>query len=320
MTKQQFLEAFKSALIGENASPDFVNEQTYLLEGKLAALSDEDFEKRADQENVTLLVRSAMEEYLSRTKHTVTTEKTDEESQKSTVEENDARDGEDDTSDPNYETKIMTDDIIIVGENDISSQETKKLDHIPNASEQQESDSNVSVDNDIVTVDMTPIVTSVKKKDDNIKPSFFAAILRKAENRSSSVIFSILTILFLPLILFTAFASLGALVTLYFALAAIIVAIIGAILIAVLGGGLTSIVALLYGATQIMQEPRYIGIHEIGFALIVIGSTILISVLLYNTAVRLIPWILSKASTIFKWLVSAVKRLADKAKKGCEKL
>ena len=321
MTKQQFLEAFKSALSGENASPDFVNEQTALLEEKLVTLSDEDFEKRADRDNVSILVRSAMEEYLSRTRHTDTSLKPAEPevSSEDAPPDKDS-DVSEQESDSNEETKIVTDDSAFTVDDSIASEETKKIDSTPLSDEEDKIEQLSSDDDDVVTVDMTPVVTSVKNKDDNAKQSFFAKLLQKAENKSATVIFTVLTVLSIPLVLFAAFAVLGSLVAVYFALAAIIVAIIGAILLVVFGGGLVSIVALLYGATQIMQPPRYVGIHEIGFAFIVIGATILISVILYNIAVRLIPWVLSKASAIFKWLVSAVKRLAEKAKKGCEKL
>ena len=69
-----------------------------------------------------------------------------------------------------------------------------------------------------------------------------------------------------------------------------------------------------------MQVPRYVGIHEIGFALIVIGATLLSSVLLYNVAIRLVPWVLEKAAVIFKLIVVRLRRLSEKAKKGCDLL
>ena len=152
------------------------------------------------------------------------------------------------------------------------------------------------------------------------KKTLLSSISAKAYAKTPSIIFTLIMVLSLPLLLILAFVSIGALVSIYFALAAVVLAIILAIICVVFGGSLTSLVALLYGATQIMQEPRYVGIHEIGLALIIIGATVLVSVLLYNIAVRLIPWVLSKAALIFKLLFTGVKRLAEKVRKGCERL
>ncbi len=291
MTKQQFLEAFQNALAAENASPDFVSEQTALISGKIEALSDEEFAKRASEENIALLVRSAMEEYLSRTKH---------------------------SAPKPAEDAAEEEDTDIVSAPTITVEATKRIDTVPDTSEVEDIQS-ADKNDDIVTVDMTPIVSG-KKKADSDKESFWKSLIKKAEERTPSLLFTILTVLAFPLLLFAAFIVLGAIFSIYFALAALVIAIVAAIVAVVCGGGLTSLVALLYGATQIMQEPRYVGMHEIGFALIVIGATILISVLLYNLSIKLIPWVLSKASVIFKFIIVHVKRLAEKARKGCENL
>ncbi len=289
MTKQQFLEAFKSALAAENASPDFVSEQTALLSGKIEALSDEEFAKRASDENIAMLVRSTMEEYLSRTKHS---------SSNGAEKTNEAQD--------------------VASAPTITVEATKRIDSVPERPE-AENVSSPDKNDDIVTVDMTPVVSS-KKKSDAEKEPFWKSIAKKAEERTPTLLFTILAVLSFPLLLFAAFVVIGAIFSIYFALAALVIALVAAIIVVVCGGGLTALIALLYGATQILQEPRYIGMHEIGFALIVIGATILISVLLYNAAVKLVPWVLSKASVIFKAIVVRVRRLAEKAKKGCDNL
>lgn len=302
MTRQQFLDAFKKALTDENVPESFISEQIALLEGKIESLSDEEFEKRANDENITMLSRSALDEYLSRTRHSG-----------APVQE------EAPTEEPAEPEAIET---VVEPEIDVSDEATKKIESVPEAEDAviDQTSAKTDADDDIVTVDMTPVASNTKKKEDTGKPSFFATLVKKAENKTPLLIFTILTVLSIPLLLVGALLSLGALASLYFVLAALVIGIVAAIIIIVLGGGVTSLIALLYGATQIMQEPRYVGIHEIGFALIVCGATILISVLLYNVAVRLIPWVLSKAAFIFKYLVSGVKKLAEKAKKGCEKL
>lgn len=286
MTKQQFLEAFENALSAQNASDDFTREQSALVSEKILSLSDEAFAKYANEENVNMLVHSAMEEYLSRTKIPV------------------GEDSPEETPGEDAPT-IAVDSAKIADSAEIESDAVYE-----NPADKSD---------DIVTVDMTPIVNH-KKKSDSDGDSFLKNLLKKVEDNTPSLLFTILTILSFPLILFAAFVVIGALCSIYFALAALVIAIVAAIIMIVCGGGLVSIVSLIYGATQIMQAPRYVGIHEIGFALIVIGATILSSVLLYNVAIRLIPWVLEKASIIFKLIVVQLRRLSEKAKKGCDLL
>ncbi len=300
MTKQQFLEEFQNALNAQIASPEFVNEQIALISGKIDTLSDEDFAKSANGENIDMLVRSSVDEYLSRTKHS------EEESSEVEV--------ADEAEMTKHPTNDQSNEVP-----DITDEATKKIDTVIETSYSAKAPSISDKNDDIVTVDMTPIV-SLKKKSESDKKAFVKRLSERIENKTPTLIFTILTILAFPLILFGAFVSIGVLFSLYFVLAALVIALVFGIIAVVCGGGLTSIIALLYGATQIMQEPRYIGMHEIGFALIIAGATILISVLLYNIAIKLIPWILSKASVIFKALVVRVKRIAEKARKGCEKL
>lgn len=288
MTKQQFLEAFESALSAQNASADFTHEQSALVSEKILSLSDEAFAKYATEDNVNMLVHSAMEEYLSRTKIPESADIAD----------------EDGTSED--APTIAVDSAKIA--DTVEKEEDATVYEIP-------SDKN----DDVVTVDMTPIV-SHKKKTDGDNDSFLKNILKKVEDNTPALLFTILSILCFPLILFAAFVVIGALCSIYFALAALVIAIVAAIIMIVCGGGLVSIVALIYGATQVMQVPRYVGMHEIGFALIVIGATVLSSVILYNIAIRLIPWVLAKASVVFRAIVVHLKRLSEKAKKGCDLL
>ena len=70
MTKQEFLTAFENSLSSEKVSAEFVEEQVKLLSEKLEALPEEDFEKSSGDENVSMLVKSSVEEYLARTRMT----------------------------------------------------------------------------------------------------------------------------------------------------------------------------------------------------------------------------------------------------------
>ncbi len=386
MTRQEFTEAFASALISKEVSEAFVREQSELLSEKLKKLSDSDFEKRSGQESINMLVASALDEYLVRTRPSIKVQsgakaaapsptvassenekeekvKEDEafetakipavkpipeknatikEEEKAPVKEPvneevkepvkvDPKEPEQVKEKTEEAEKSASENTVVVTKktstprvegDKTTTYKTESPSKNPKKEASKRSASSEKLDrdiknNDVVTIDMAPVIPH------NIAP------LEKKRNiftvtgsdaKTASLIFTILTVLALPLIITAALASVSLLASLYLVLAAVIIGIILAIFVVVCAGSLTSLIALLYGATQVMQTPRYVGIHELGIALIAAGGTLLVSVILYNIAVRLIPWILTKAAVIFKFAVLGVKRLAEKVRKGCEKL
>jgi hypothetical protein len=333
MTKQEFLTAFKNSLGSEKVSAEFVEEQVKLLSEKLESLPEEDFEKSSGEENISMLVRSSVEEYLARTRMTdaPTSKQIDVENSETIMIETEKIENLSKKPEPKAEDTIIikadepkAEDTIVIKNPTPKAEDTmpvKKAAPIPAkkpSPKPQSTAKKPKVGDDIVSMDIRP--ASKTKTVPSEKKGFWAALFDKAEENTPSLLFTIIMILALPLLIVLAFVSIGTLASLYFALAAVILALVLLIIFIVCGGTLTSLVALLYGATQIMQEPRYVGIHEIGLALIILGCTILASVLLYNLAVRLIPWTLSKASVLFSFLFTKFKLLVEKLRKGCEKL
>lgn len=328
MTKQEFLTAFENSLSSEKVSTEFVKEQVDLLSEKLKKLPEEDFQKSSGDENVSMLVRSSVEEYLARTRMTnAPTSKRIELDDSETIIVDTSKIGarikepkaakEPKADKPKAEEKKAEpkaqDTMPVKPAKNVEKDSAKKTEAKTNDTKKK-----AKSNDDIVSMDMRPAPKASKVSSEN--KGFFASLFKKAEANSPSLLFTIIIILSLPLLAICAFLCIGTLVSLYFALAAVILALVLLIIFIVCGGTLTSLVALLYGATQVMQEPRYVGIHEIGLALIILGATILSSVLLYNLAVRLIPWILSKASVLFKFLFTKLKLLVEKLRKGCENL
>ncbi len=121
----------------------------------------------------------------------------------------------------------------------------------------------------------------------------------------------------LILLLAVAFGLFGGV---FMALAASIFGIVIAIVGIVGAGSVLSVGALLYGATQVLSSPRYVGFHEIGFGLIVAGVTMASSILLYNAAIRLIPYIYLKMGKLLKLFSKKLVYLAKNAVKGVEQL
>ena len=106
----------------------------------------------------------------------------------------------------------------------------------------------------------------------------------------------------------------------FLALAASIFVIVIAIIGIVALGSVVSLASLLYGATQILSSPRYVGFHEIGFGLIVAGLTMGSSILLYNLAIRWIPFISQQMGKLFRLFFRKLISFAKNAVKGCEQL
>ena len=130
----------------------------------------------------------------------------------------------------------------------------------------------------------------------------------------------LLALICAPTILLILGSAIGIFSGVFLALAAAIFFIVIAIIAIVGIGSVLSVAALLYGATQVLSAPRYVGFHEIGFGLLVAGITIAASILLYNAAIRLIPFLYLQMGKLIKWFARKIVVWAKKAVKGCEQL
>ena len=123
-----------------------------------------------------------------------------------------------------------------------------------------------------------------------------------------------------PTILLILLASFGLFAFSFAALAASICLIVVAI-VAITGvGSVISVLALLYGATQVLSGTKYVGFHEIGIGLIAAGVTMAASILLYNAAIRLIPYLYVKMGKLLKFFVRKLVSFTQNTLKGVEQL
>jgi len=114
-----------------------------------------------------------------------------------------------------------------------------------------------------------------------------------------------LTILFLFI---TAFSILA--VTIVFLVA-------GLIFLIVAGTGL-SLIGIIYGVTQIFKSLP-IGLFEIGFGVIIGGSAMLLGILVYNTAIRFLPFVIKYLIAFFMFTIRKIKDLFKFIKRECAK-
>lgn len=123
-----------------------------------------------------------------------------------------------------------------------------------------------------------------------------------------------------PMVLFLVLAVLGLSLGVALVMASVILGVVCVIAAIVCGGSILAVLSLIYGITQIISEPRYVGIHEIGLAMFFAGITILISVLLYNVAVRLIPLLYKLIGKGLRILIAKGRKLLSSVWKGCKSL
>lgn len=130
----------------------------------------------------------------------------------------------------------------------------------------------------------------------------------------------ILIALCAPSVLLVLALIFGASLAIVIGMAGMIILLVAAIVAIVCGGSAISVIAFIYGITQIISEPRYVGLHEIGLALVFAGITIAVSIILYNIAVRLIPLLYKLIGKFLRYCIKKLKHWAVSAWKGCENL
>lgn len=103
---------------------------------------------------------------------------------------------------------------------------------------------------------------------------------------------------------------------------ALIAAIIGFVLglIGIVGVGCgVSLVGIIYGVTQLFSFVAA-GVYEIGLGVMIAGLVLLCSVLLYNAAVRFLPWVIRWLTVFFGFVFRKLRELFYVVRRECYKL
>lgn len=105
------------------------------------------------------------------------------------------------------------------------------------------------------------------------------------------------------------------------ALFSVIIASFAALIGGVAAGVTLALVGIVYGIIQLFTEPSSApGIYEIGLGLCIGGIVMFSAILLYNCAVRLMPWVIRKFKKLFGICTGKLKQLYRSAKEACYKL
>ena len=120
----------------------------------------------------------------------------------------------------------------------------------------------------------------------------------------------------IPLLFFFGTVLLTAFVALFFGLIALIIILVAVLAVAVAAGSGVALIGIGYGILQLLSNPA-IGLYEAGMGIMAAGITMLVGVLIYNAAIRFIPWIMRKLKQLFKFVLKKLGVLAEYLKGVC---
>lgn len=157
------------------------------------------------------------------------------------------------------------------------------------------------------------------ESDENIKDEYFEFDQGNEKTSKGVAVFWTVLILTLPISLALLAVIFGGFALLFAALFAVIVALVLLLVAVVAGGAACSLVGIIYGITQLFVFVEA-GIYEIGLGIAVAGVALLLAVLLYNVAVRALPWVIRKLGVFFRFVCRKLKSLFLYARRECYKL
>jgi hypothetical protein len=289
MNRLEFVDALRTRLTEEGFNADYVNTQCSSLTEKLSQLTDESAAQYTTERNLDIIVRKLMIQDGSQRKiKPLQPKRTSPPTQSAT---------------DNVNPDAVHSDDEFDAEDDLSPVESPRSSSKP---------SNASVRADVEFVS-----ESSHSSRRRTAASSASEYVPCDKPRLLTFLLALICAPTILLVLGTAFGLFGGV---FLALAASIFFIVIAIIAIVAVGSVLSVASLLYGATQLLSAPRYVGFHEIGFGLLVAGVTMAAAILLYNSAIRLIPFLYLQMGKLMKWFARKIVEFAKNAVKGCEQL
>lgn len=94
------------------------------------------------------------------------------------------------------------------------------------------------------------------------------------------------------------------------AIAALIVGLIAVLIADIAAGTAVSLVGIIYGITQLFNPAtRAVGLYELGLGLLIGGGAMFAGIIIYNIAIRLLPFILKKWTYLLRLILGKLKDL-----------
>lgn len=139
------------------------------------------------------------------------------------------------------------------------------------------------------------------------------------EDEKAGPLFWVLFILSLPFAAAISLTVLALFIVAFAALAALMVLSIAALAVVAAVGTAFTLVALVYGIVQALSVLP-VGLYEIGIGITAGAVVLFVSILLYNFAIRLLPFAMKQLARFFGWTVRSLKALFIYVKGACAKL
>jgi len=134
--------------------------------------------------------------------------------------------------------------------------------------------------------------------------------------RKNTKKFWLLFALAFPIILAVVTATAATFALVFFAIAVLIIAFVAALVAVTAAGTLISVFGLIFGVAQMMSSLP-IGLYECGLSIIIGASAMFVGILLYNIAVRLLPYSAKWLLALLKLIFRKYKELFVYLKKEC---
>lgn len=139
------------------------------------------------------------------------------------------------------------------------------------------------------------------------------------EPSPNSRMFWILFAVSLPVTIPLALIGFAVFAAMWVVLAALIVAAVAALVGVVAGGTATALVGIVYGITKLFSALP-VGLYEIGLGVMVGSAVMFAGILLYNFAIRLLPWLMRLVGRLFMYVCRQLGVLFRFLRRECAKL
>ena len=129
-----------------------------------------------------------------------------------------------------------------------------------------------------------------------------------------------IVIICIPFIIALALVAIGIYIAFWLVLALLMIFTIAALIVFVTAGAVVSVVGIVYGIIQVIKGMTPVGLFEIGLGITVGAAVIFVGILIYNFAVRLIPFAMKQLARLLGFAFrrtkegfAAIKRTLDEA-------
>ena len=139
------------------------------------------------------------------------------------------------------------------------------------------------------------------------------------EPSPNSTMFWVLFAVSLPVTVPLALIGLAVFLAVWAGMIALILASVAALVALTAGGSALSLVGIIYGVIQLFSVVP-VGLYEIGMGVIIAGIIMFAGILIYNVAVRLLPFLIRMVWRLFCYVLKRLRVLFNFLRRECAKL